>query len=317
MEIGERVESEPVLDLEQVDEAVRRKAWIDAAEGLFPGLTVRVTGEGPLRGSINHVDLGVAKLCAIESAPARVRYDPGSRRGAAWQHVSLMVQSFGSTLLLHGLGSARLGTGDMCLIDERERFRLETDEYVGILFLRLPRAPALSRYPHLDRLFGTLLPAEECGTRLLSDTLLRLSEVADRLGEMQRTAIVGSIIQMLGVAEAFSALPESADWRVRRAADFIEINLSVAGLTAEDVARDQNISRRRLDQLMQAAYGRSVATYLWTRRMEQAAADLRDPHKGDMSISQVAFANGYEDAAHFTRAFRRSFGVTPGQWRVG
>jgi AraC-like DNA-binding protein len=317
MEMRAFVDSRSVVDLDQVDEEARRGAWDRAARSLFPGLSVQVTERGPLRGSIDHVDLGAAELCAIESAPAQVRYVPDPRYDLAWQHVSLMVQSHGSTTLLHGLKSARLGPGDMCLIDERERFRLETDEYVGILFLRLPRAAALSRYPHLDRLFGTVLPAEECGTRLLSDTLLRLSEVAHRFGDLQRGAVVGSVVQMLGVAEAFSALPESADWRVRRAADFIELNLSVAGLTAEDVARDQNISRRRLDQLMQASYGRSIASHLWNRRMEKAAADLRNPHNAGMSISQIAFANGYEDPAHFTRAFRRRLGMTPGQWRVG
>jgi AraC family transcriptional activator of tynA and feaB len=311
MEIGERVERLPVVDLAQIDEAGRRHAWNNATEALFPGLSVRVSSPDPLRGSIDHIDLGIAELCAIESAPANVSYTPDPRHEAAWQHVSLMVQSYGSTVVHQGGGNARLAPGDMCLIDERERFQLVTEDYAGILFLRLPRAPALSRYPHLDRLCGTVLPADEPGTRLLSDTLLRLSEVARNLGELQRAAVVGSVIQMLGVAEAFSALPESADWRVRRAADFIELNLSVAGLTAEDIARDQCISRRRLDQLMQSAYGRSIAGHLWARRMEQAASDLRDPCKADMPIAQIAFANGFEDPAHFTRAFRRRFGTTP------
>jgi AraC family transcriptional regulator, positive regulator of tynA and feaB len=303
------------IDLAQYEEEVRPGAWKAAAGEVFPGLSVHVDCAEPLRGSIQLVDLGAAQLCAIESAPARVRYVPDAKYAAEWQHVSLMVQSYGSTRVRQGWGSIVLEEGDMCLIDERERFRLDTQVHTGILFLRLPRRPALSRYPHLDRLFGMVLPSRESGTRLLSDTLLRLSEVADDLGDLQRAAVVGSVIQMLGVAEAFSSLPDGAGWRARRAADFIELNLSVAGITAEDVARDQNISRRRLDQLMKAAYGRSIAGHLWARRMEQAAQDLSDAHKASLSIAQIAFANGFEDPAHFTRAFRRHFAVTPGQWR--
>ncbi|WEK46593.1 MAG: AraC family transcriptional regulator [Candidatus Andeanibacterium colombiense] len=311
------MESCQLVDLAKVDEGRRRNAWGKAASELFPGLSVEVTSTGPLRGSIDHIDFGMADLCAIESAPASVRYRPSSRGASSWQHISLMVQSHGTTVVRCSKGAMHLAEGDMCLVDERDWFGLDNDDYVGILFLRLPRAPALSRYPHLERLFGTVLAARESGTRLLSDTLLGLNEVAHDLGELQRAAMVGAVIQMLGVAEAFSALPESADWRVRRAVDYIELNISVAGLTAEDVARDQNISRRRLDQLMQAAHGRSIAGYLWSRRMDQAAVDLRNPHKADLSIAQIAFANGYEDAAHFTRAFRRRFGTTPGQWRLG
>src|SRR5690606_5670277 len=159
-------------------------------------------------------------------------------------------------------------------------------------------------------------PARESGTRLLSDTLQQLSNVAEALNEEQRAAMVGAVVQMLGIAEPLSVLPKSADWRVRRALEFIEMNLFTSGLTAEEVAQDQHISRRRLDQLMQEAIGRTIASHLWGRRMEQASADLRDPRKSSLSISQIAFANGFEDAAHFTRAFRRRYAVTPGQWRL-
>ena len=82
------------------------------------------------------------------------------------------------------------------------------------------------------------------------------------------------------------------------------------------VAQEQRISRRRLDQLMHEALGHSIASHLWNRRLEQAAADLRDFTRTGLSIAQIAFANGFEDAAHFTRAFKRRFTVTPGAWRL-
>ncbi|MGX7894629.1 helix-turn-helix domain-containing protein [Tsuneonella sp. HG222] len=303
------------FDLQRYEQAARQAAWRSAANSLFPGLSVEVRNQSNMRGKIDQVALGSAQLCAIESAPATVRYEPGGAHDEDWRHVSLMVQSCGTTTLTQAGCSVDLQAGDMCLVDERERFGLVNHDYSSILFLRLPRAPALARYPRLDRLFGTVMPAQDCGTRLLTDVLLRISEVAGNLGEIQRAAVVNSVIQMLGVAEGFAKLPDSADWRVRRASDFIELNLSVAGITAEDVARDQGISRRRLDQLMQDELGRSISNLLWGRRMEQAAADLRDPHKARLSISQIAFANGYEDPAHFTRAFRRCHGIPPGQWR--
>lgn len=305
------------VDLAEVEECQRRRAWDAAAHRLFPGLDVQMTGPAPpVRGTIDRIALGPAELFMIESAPADVTHRPRARDDATWTHISLMVQSRGTTLVTQSSGEAILHVGDMCLIDERDRFRIRNRDYCRILFLRLPRGPVMSRHPHLDRLFAKVLPAQESGTRLLSDTLQRLSEVAEALNEEQRAAMVGAVVQMLGIAEPLSALPKSADWRVRRALEFIEMNLFTAGLTAEDVAQDQHISRRRLDQLMQEAVGRTIANHLWQRRMEQAAADLRDPRKSSLSISQIAFANGFEDAAHFTRAFRRRYSVTPGQWRL-
>jgi AraC-like DNA-binding protein len=43
---------------------------------------------------------------------------------------------------------------------------------------------------------------------------------------------------------------------------------------------------------------------------------LRDPRRNGQSVAQIAFTNGFEDAAHFTRAFKRRYAVTPGQWRL-
>ena len=137
-----------------------------------------------------------------------------------------------------------------------------------------------------------------------------------RFRRISRSAMMNAVIQMVGMVEPFSSPSGTPDWRVRRALDYIELNLSVPGLTAESVAVDQRISRRRLDQLMHEAFGHSIASHLWSRRLEQAARDLRDPHRADQSIAQIAFANGFEDAAHFTRAFKRRFSITPGQWRL-
>ena len=304
-----------LIDLTQFDSGARSEVWHAVAHELFPGLSVQLDQNASLRGSIDSVDLGPAQLCAIETPPALAQYIPDQAHARRWQHVSLMVLRWGSVRVNCANGEINLQPGDMCLIDERERFRLTTHEYSRLLFLRLPRGPVLSRYPHLFRLCGQNLPANDCGTRLLSENLQRISEVAHSLSALQRDAVVGSVIQMLGVVQALSTLPQSADWRVRRAEDFIDMNLSVAGLTAEDVARDQSISRRRLDQLMKEAHGQSIAGRLWQQRMVCAAADLRDPHKAALSIAQIAFAKGYEDAAHFTRAFRRSYGVTPSHWR--
>lgn len=305
----------PVINLESFDGVERSKVWKNVARERFPGLSVELDEQQMPVGSIKQIDLGSAQLCAIETPASKAHFAPGRAFDKDWQNVSLMVQSRGEAHVCNGNADVRLKPGDMCLIDERQWFSLETPEAAGILFLRLPRVSVLSRYPHLYRLCGRLLPARESGTRLLSDTLLRISAIAHELSELQRAAVVGSVTQMLGVAEAFAILPESAEWRVRRAVDYIELNLPVSGLTADDVAMDQGISRRRLDQLMIKAHEVTIATYLWNRRMEQAAADLHDPHKSQLSIAQIAFANGYEDAAHFSRAFRRVYEVTPGQWR--
>nr|WP_250893773.1 AraC family transcriptional regulator [Croceibacterium selenioxidans] len=278
-------------------------------------MSLKLSSRVPAIGSINRFPMGTGELFSIESAPVEVSYRPSpSKCGPA--HLSLMVQSRGSTSISQNDRHCRLAEGDVCMLDEGSGFRLVGEECSAILFLRLPRAAALNRHPQLERQFASTFPAKEIGTRLLADTLLRLLDDIAFLDELQRASMMDAIIQMLGVAVPRSASPMAADWRVRRALNFIELNLGIGGLTAESVAQDQHISRRRLDQIMHKVLGQSIVAALWKRRLERAAADLHDPRMATLSAAQIAFSNGYEDAAHFTRAFKRKYLMTPGQWRL-
>jgi AraC-like DNA-binding protein len=304
-----------IVDLGQVEQGQRALTWDVATRAAFPGLSVKLSSPTVPLGMINRLRMGEGEFYEVESAPADVCHQPpaGSVKSPL---LSLMVQAKGNIEVRQAGQSCQLRAGDMCVIDEARGFRLIGEDCSRILFLRMPRATALSRYPFLEKLFVTLFPADEPGVRVLADTLLRFSKEAAPLRQFQRSAMMNAVIQMLGMAEPFVSAPGTPDWRVARALDYIELNLSVSGLTAESVAGDQRISRRRLDQLMHEAFGHSISSHLWSRRLEQAAADLRDPHRADRSIAQIAFANGFEDAAHFTRAFKRRFLVTPGQWRL-
>jgi AraC-like DNA-binding protein len=304
-----------LVDLSQVEREQRASTWDVAVRNNFPGLTVKLLGHAPGAGSIKRIPMGAGDLFQIESAPAEVSYLPPRGRSSHRPHFSLMLQFKGAILASQGGQACLLNEGDLCMIDEAKAFRLLADEPTGLVIVRLPRAAVLSRHPQLERLYTCVFSSEDPGTRLFADLILRLSHDVAPLAELQRSAVMNGIVHLLGAA-APSRPRGGENWRVRRALEFIELNLSVAGLTAEVVAQDQRISRRRLDQLMQNAVGNSIASRLWSRRLDQAANDLRDPHRADHSIAQIAFANGFEDAAHFTRAFKRRFSVTPGQWRL-
>jgi AraC family transcriptional regulator len=60
-------------------------------------------------------------------------------------------------------------------------------------------------------------------------------------------------------------------------------------------------------------YGMSAAQYLRRLRLEWAAERLRKP---DDPLAEIASAAGFADQSHFTRRFKRQFGVTPAAFRA-
>jgi AraC-like DNA-binding protein len=298
-----------------VDRDRRRDIWSGSATSIFPGLSVHSTEKNPTVGSIQHSPVGLGALFAIASAPAEVSYLPRQATESS-QFLTMMLQTEGTTIAHQRQRHCELSRGDICFIDERHPFRLVGVDCSEILLLRMPRTAVISRFPEMEHLVATLLPGRDPGTTLLAHTVLQLLQVARELREAQQHAAMNAIIHLLGATSGLAVELENMHWRVQKALDFIEINLSIPGLTAEQVAQAQHISRRRLDQLMRDALGLSITGQIWSRRLQRAADDLRDTRWATASISQIAFANGFEDPAHFARAFKRRFEATPGQWRA-
>jgi len=81
--------------------------------------------------------------------------------------------------------------------------------------------------------------------------------------------------------------------------------------TVQEIAELAGLSVRSFQRKL-ATMGLSYSGLVDMVRFENAAKLLR---RTDAKVIDVAFASGYTDPAHFTRAFRRISGVTPRQFR--
>jgi AraC-like DNA-binding protein len=84
-------------------------------------------------------------------------------------------------------------------------------------------------------------------------------------------------------------------------------------VSVRDVVAQVHISERHANRLFRQHTGTTIHAYLTRYRLEVASQRLVD---GSRSIKEVAHACGYPDVRHFTTAFRRRWGVTPGEVRA-
>ncbi len=104
---------------------------------------------------------------------------------------------------------------------------------------------------------------------------------------------------------------------VRRAAilDEIAAYLHDPKLAASAVAARLGITPRYLRKLLEQT-GKSFSEHLLDKRLERAAALLRDPERRDARIAAIAYACGFNDLSYFNRVFRRRYGSTPSNMRA-
>jgi AraC-like DNA-binding protein len=304
-----------LLNLQSVAVAQRAALWTRGVKDFFPGLSVRELGGNLNSGSISGMRFGPGRLWSVLSPPLLVSYDPASSPGET-QQFSVMMQLQGATAARQRHRHCLLRSGDFCVIDSSAPFELEVSGSSHVMFIQMPRPAVLGRHPYLERHTAEVFDPNETGAALLRGLLLNILDSAPLLEDYQKGSALGAIIQLLGTPKyVHSEAIGELNWRVRTALAFIDAQFADTSLTASRVAKEQGISRRRLDEIMRQSVGNSLTGQIWSRRLMQAATDLADPQRGGHSVAQIAFAAGFEDAAHFTRAFKRRFDCTPREWR--
>jgi AraC-like DNA-binding protein len=84
-------------------------------------------------------------------------------------------------------------------------------------------------------------------------------------------------------------------------------------LTVADMARVAGLSPAHFSREFRRTFGEAPHQYLLTRRLERAAALLRNT---DRSVTEICFAVGLTSLGSFTTSFRRVYGAPPLAYRA-
>jgi len=98
---------------------------------------------------------------------------------------------------------------------------------------------------------------------------------------------------------------------LRRARDRIDRDYA-RPLDVESLARGVHMSAGHFSRQFKLAYGESPYSYLMTRRIERAMTLLR---RGDLSVTDVCFAVGFQSLGTFSTRFSELVGVPPSVYR--
>ena len=98
---------------------------------------------------------------------------------------------------------------------------------------------------------------------------------------------------------------------VRRSLEYIERHLGKK-LTLSDISRPSRYSPPQLYRLFLSSVGTTVGDYVRRRRLAGAASELAH---GSRRILDIALDCHFQSQETFSRAFKKVYGLTPGQYR--
>jgi AraC-like DNA-binding protein len=155
--------------------------------------------------------------------------------------------------------------------------------------------------------------------QMLGAYLGRLFGIADSLTAAQRLDAGQAAIDLLAMAlrdvvPSVPACDGSADVLLEMMRKHVREHLADPNLHVEELARRHHVSVSHLYTLFERI-GTTPAAYLREQRLLAARVMLSDPRRARLATTDIAAAAGFVDRRTFERAFRRQYGMTPGNWR--
>ena len=302
-----------VIDTGEVPPGERFDLWADATPRVFEPLAVRPRGDTPFEGRVARHPLGPLTLYRLRADPSRVTRTR-AMIGASdpeWVQVSLLlagrcvVEQDGRRSVLSRGRLRQLGV--VAPLRRRRPHAARPPRHV------LPRAAA-ARQP--DRAGGPprRSPGHRARARSCAATCARCSPTWGRR-RLRHPGLADGLLELVGALyDGTAVVPRAPDALRTLVRGHIDEHLGDPTLDPESIAAAHFISRRHLDRLF-ADGERTVAETIRDRRLERCRRDLEDPRRAGDSVLDIAMRWGFVSPAHFSRAFRAAYGISPRELR--
>jgi AraC-like DNA-binding protein len=264
--------------------------------------------------------LGIGALIRTFSSAAMIERSPQHIDNVSERHAALLMSVKGVVRLVHGGHDVELAEGDLVLTHSAMPSRMIFGHDNTSLGLLLPYETLRRYLPDPEAVFGRRVFGDR-GFGPLVGTMLRAvwAHVEQGLPTEYGPNLVKGLLEVIAATYAMEHRSDACTSSVaaaRRAQikRFIEAHLRDASLSAHSVATGLGLSAR-YTRMVFMAEGEGIADYILRRRLEECASQLRNALWQRSSITDTAFAWGFSSMAHFTRAFKERFAVTPSEYR--
>lgn len=274
-------------------------------------------GGRPMHGAVlagrSPQGIGMARISASPQTIERLV----DRSDAVW----LSLHIAGEATLFDGGNAVPVVPGDIIYSTSAAGLGLNFGSDFHQFVVRIPGEPLKARLPGPLALATGCLSGRSGIGRVFSGTLGALAESFDSLGGAQIASIEQTLSEFVvtSLAESGAIAPQgglraSQGALFNRLLRYIDANLSDPELSLGQLVQHERTSERTLQKLFEAS-GQTFSSHVRQRRLEHCRADLANRLYSHLSISDICFRWGFNDPAHFSRAFREQFQVSPRQYR--
>jgi AraC-like DNA-binding protein len=301
------------LNLADAKSNLRIPLWMDWHHKIFKDYIIPIEfGSGDVDGSVEL--RGFAQGQMVKIRPASQKIIKKSHKSIDSACLTIILQLSGNSSIKGAGNDLFLESNDIAFVANTELEKTISPNAEMVL-LNIPMPLVLSRQPNIQALVGIGYKNHRPEIELVKNAICGAYNILPRISRSQHNNLLLSIIELLGIPEPERLDRPKSEKRFDSSMKYVESYLGDQDFNADKLADLVHISRRRLDEIFVEKIGKSIANYIWDRRLERAANILDGQDGVRWSITDIAMANGFSDISHFSRAFKKRYGKSPVAFR--
>jgi len=287
------------------------QCWTDALSELCGQFDIDPMEASSLEGRINYTTVSKLKLCQIEASQHRLAHPVSKAKSAEHPYVKILFQTYGISHFEQGGRRIELLPGDCLAYDVSCPHTIISPGLTRHEVVIVPKELLLERGFRLSKMSACKLSARTGTGRIAHDFVHATFDEAAKLSPNNATGVADSLIDLLllPLREADSKFDRGGPEAMYiRAQAFIREHLRDPDLCIDQISAALGCTKRYLHMLF-SDRGMTVSDYIWHARLQNCRHEL-ETHAGK-TITDVAFSWGFSSSSHFSRVFRKYFGIVP------
>jgi AraC-like DNA-binding protein len=278
---------------------------------------------GEFEATSRSCDMGAAVLTDVQSCPLRYERSALQVARSGYDHFQINLILAGDMQLSSGRQTTVFRRGDIGIFDTDRATDMQVRGAAGglshCMSIFIPRTMIASSFASPDDEHGAVLRREVRAGRMLGDLMVSLAQKAGQLTPTQTDVQLRGLLGLLAggldcATDASLPLRQAMRMAARASAErYIDKHLDSSRLSADALARRFGWSRATLYRLFEPDGG--LMKYIQRRRLQRAYAALVSPVHAHRRVLDIALDSHFASDATFNRAFRRTYGVPPGELR--
>lgn len=309
-----------IVSTDSVKASERLEFWRCGGVSLFGPLDLEQYGSERFEASFSHTHLGDLAFCRLTT---RVSHRAARTKAMSLNddrpYLKAVLQRKGHSVITQDDASIRLRSGEWTVYDAGEPYSAAASHGAEFSVILIPRERVISPGIDVRNLVLHPIPARSGFGRLI---WIFLDMTMDQIPTVQerRTFDVAEVITQMFRIALFDSLEtqpaaNSRDALRERVKFCILAHLRDPRLSVSKLADLMHCSKRYLHIVFRPE-NISISEYILKARLDRCRAQLLNSSSARRSITDIAYSWGFNNSNHFSRCFRREFGVSPRELRA-